>query len=184
MLSVYITDLAAYNKGLLLGRWVTLPTHDLSKEIDAILRDGSEVCCDELGYYEHHEEYFITDYEWSDIGLCEVGEHEDIYILNDVLNIISKTSCTDIRSQKIMKFLLDNHYANDLADAICKLDSVLIYEDMTLVDVASSFVEDIYDLNKLPSIIANNIDYESIARDLSYEGRYYEVDNDVFEYVG
>lgn len=77
MLEVYITDLSAYNQGYLLGEWVTLPleAEQLAKKIEGILYCGSSLCFMENGYYEKHEEYFVTDYEWSDIDLFDIDEY-------------------------------------------------------------------------------------------------------------
>ena len=50
--------------------------------------------------------------------------------------------------------------------------------------LAYDLVEECYDLDSLPSIISNHIDYESIARDLSYENCYYEIDETLYEYIG
>ena len=45
-------------------------------------------------------------------------------------------------------------------------------------------MQECYEVDKLPPIIANNIDYKGIARELDYDGTYWEIDGDVFEYVG
>jgi hypothetical protein len=51
-------------------------------------------------------------------------------------------------------------------------------------DIAYDFINECYGVDSLPSIIANNIDYESIGRELEMDGRYFEVDSDIFEYLG
>ena len=63
MLKVYITDLAAYNSGYLIGEWVTLPIEreELTNGIQQILQLG----CVDCGNSETHEEWFITDYDWE-----------------------------------------------------------------------------------------------------------------------
>ena len=62
MLSVYLTDLAAYNSGCLSGTWVQLPItkFELSQAISEVLTEGEQVTAE-----ENHEEWFITDYEWG-----------------------------------------------------------------------------------------------------------------------
>ena len=54
MLQVYLTDLAAYNAGSLVGRWIQLPldTFSLSQAIAEVLTEG-EYAVDG----EDHEEY-------------------------------------------------------------------------------------------------------------------------------
>ena len=53
-MNVYITDLASYNNGNLVGEWVSLPldNEDLKSKINSILELGSEID----GYGETHEE--------------------------------------------------------------------------------------------------------------------------------
>ena len=196
MLNIYITDLAAYNKGLLVGKWITLPLNavDLLIAVDEVLKEGSKACYEMLGYYEPHEEHFITDYEWvlddADVGsLCEVGEYEDICKLNsmlqdleDALNKSSNHDCGYYLKQ--IRFLIECGIAVNIEDAITKTDDVIVYENTNLSDLAYELIEDIYGVSKLPSIISNNIDYDQIANELRLEGRYYEIDKDVFEYVG
>lgn len=193
MLNIYITDLAAYNKGLLVGKWITLPlnTVDLLIAVDEVLKEGSKACYEMLGYYESHEEHFITDYEWEDgVGsLFEVGEYEDISKLNamlqDLEEALNKSSNHDSGYYlKQIRFLIECGIAVNIEDAITKTDDVIVYENTNLSDLAYELIEDIYGVSKLPSIISNNIDYDQIANELRLEGRYYEIDNDVYEYVG
>ena len=55
MLKIYITDLAAYNKGFLIGEWVSLPTEEkeLNFKIASILKQGESVCTIEYEYERH-----------------------------------------------------------------------------------------------------------------------------------
>lgn len=51
-------------------------------------------------------------------------------------------------------------------------------------DIAYNLIEECYSFENIPDIIANNIDYEKIGRDLEIEGSYYKVNNDIYEYIG
>ena len=51
-------------------------------------------------------------------------------------------------------------------------------------DIAYDFIEECYNLDDMPNIIANNINYESIARNMEIEGSYYKIDADIYEYIG
>ena len=53
-----------------------------------------------------------------------------------------------------------------------------------MTDIAFDLVHDCYDLTSVAPLIANNIDYESIAKELEYDGTYWEVGADVYEYIG
>lgn len=182
MLNIYLTDLSAYNKGFLNGEWISLPMDDdeLASAINKVLRGGEAICAIEYGY-EEHEEWFISDYEWEEIDLFSISEYKDIFEINSQLSQLEILDCTQL---KIIKFLLDNGLANDHNDAIFKCEDVIVYSNTNLKDYVYELIEELYDVNKLPSIIANNIDYVGIATDLSYEGRYYEIDNDLYEYIG
>ncbi len=181
MIKVYITDLAAYNKGFLIGEWISLPLdqNDLKAAIKKTLRGGEAICAIEYGY-EPHEEWFISDYEWEDVDLFTIDEYEDIYALNEKLTILEVLNIDHLKG---IRFLLDERLANSFDDAISKLEDVIIYNNTNLKDYAYELMEELYDLNKLPSLITSNIDYEGIAKDLSFEGRYYEVDGDLYEYI-
>lgn len=74
---IYITDLAAYNNGHLIGEWVSLPMDedDLNFKVAEILSLGAKVCGD-----TEHEEIFFTDYECD---YMEIGEYGNIYHLNE-----------------------------------------------------------------------------------------------------
>ena len=77
-MKVYITDLASYNNGNLVGEWVSLPMDGeaLETKINEILERGSEID----GYGEIHEEYFITDFECE---IFDIDEYTDVFKLNE-----------------------------------------------------------------------------------------------------
>lgn len=166
MLNIYLTDLSAYNKGYLIGEWINLPNGNLGQALEKILKSGEALCFLECGYYELHEEYFITDYEWEEVDIFSVSEYENLKELNSKLELLQNLSLTE---QKIVKFLLEQNLVNDIPDAISKIDDVVIYENSSLSDVAYDLINECYDIDKLPSIITNNIDYDSIANDLEIE---------------
>ena len=175
-MNVYITDLASYNNGNLVGEWVSLPmdNEDLKSKINSILELGSEID----GYDEIHEEYFITDFECD---YYDVDEYENIDNLNNIAH--SMESLNDYE-RKAVKFLLDNYLVNNFEEALEKYDDVIIYEDCSMYDIAYDIVQESFDVEKIPANFSNYIDYNALARDLEYEGRYYEVDNTVYEYIG
>ena len=178
MLKVYITDLAAYNNGVLYGEWVTLPlsTKELTSKIKEILANGEEVV---NGF--NHEEWFISDYEWDYVSLSTISEYEDIYKLNEELLHIGTLDTTTL---KAIKYLLDFNIATDLIDAYYKSSEVRVYENSTLEDIAYEYISECYDLNTIPPIIANNIDYYSVGRDLELDGAYDAIGSDIYEYHG
>jgi antirestriction protein len=177
MLRIYITDLSAYNQGKLIGEFVSLPMdeEDLQKEIKAILAEGAEACGD-----DEHEEYFITDYEFeTETKLFDVHEYSNIIELNSRCEELDGFSEDDL---KRVSYLID-HVGYDFDDALRSYEDVIIYENMTLEEVAEDYIESCYNLNDLPEIISRNIDYASIARDFEMSGEYQTIDNDVYFFI-
>ena len=175
-MNVYITDLASYNNGNLVGEWVTLPldNEDLKSKINSILELGSKID----GYGETHEEYFITDFECD---YYDVDEYENIPKLNEMTELMEGLNDYE---KKAVKFLLDNYLVNSFEEALEKYDEVIIYEDCSMYDIAYDLIQESFDFEKIPANLSNYIDYNALARDLEIEGRYYEVDNAVYEYIG
>ncbi|WP_193315039.1 antirestriction protein ArdA [Poseidonibacter ostreae] len=183
MLKVYITDLSCYNKGFLIGEWISLPMSDdeLSESIDKILLGGEAICAIEYGY-EKHEEYFITDWEWEDIEMFKIEEYSNVFTLNKQLQLIEDQASN---KQKEIAFLLNEGYANNVEDALCKVDDVIVYENQSMKDIAFNLMDELYGVDyKLPPIIANNIDYDGIAYELEISGNYTIVLDDIIEYIG
>lgn len=178
MLKIYLTDLAAYNCGALVGKWITMPMEEieLHQVINEVLSEG-EIAVNG----ENHEEWFISDFEWENIDLFDVEEYENIFELNSKLLLLQEL---DPNQMKRVKFILDEQYTYDIEDAILKAEDVIVYENTTLEDVAYDLIQDCYDIESLPSIITTNIDYSGIASDLEMDGNYYIVDDDIFEYLG
>lgn len=178
MLKVYITDLAAYNGGALVGEWVSLPIEEeeLSLKIKSILKAGENAC----GNYEEHEEYFITDYEFeTEFKFAEVGEYSNPFELNKTCEEFSSYEEEDL---KRISYLVEN-VGFDLEDAKERYEDVYIYEGTTLLEVVEQYIEDTIDLSALPSIISSNIDYESIKIDFEISGEYEIIDNDIYHFV-
>jgi antirestriction protein len=178
MLNVFLTDLQAYHEGHLVGRFITLPISEnkLAQAISEVLRDGEAI----VGS-NNHEEFFLTDWEWGDVEFFTVGEYDNIFELNaKLLKLEDVEAC----KHKAMAFLLSEGLAMDVEDAIRKADDVRVYEGQSMEDIAYDLLQECYGVDTLPSIIANHIDYGGIARDLEMDGTYFEMGNDIFEYIG
>lgn len=178
MLNLYLTDLQSYNEGDLVGKWIKLPltSFELSQALSEVLTEGEVISGS-----DNHEEYFITDWDWNNYEFYDIDEYENIYKLNEELQTLQYKSDYEL---KAIAFLVTEGIAVDIEDAITKADDVYIHENKDMTDIAYDLMQDCYQADKLPSIIANNIDYESIAQELEYDGIYYEVGTDIFEYIG
>lgn len=179
MLKIFLTDLAAYNSGHLVGEWITLPleTEELEVKIQSILAKGEELCSDGI-----HEEWFITDYEWEDVSIFSVGEYENIYTLNEKIKLIEES--IEPWQHRIVKVLLNNGLADTLQDTIDKVDDVIIYKNSTMADIAEQYIEEYTDLNAYHPLIVSHIDYEGIGRDLELEGNFFRENSDIFQFIG
>ena len=179
MLRIYLTDLAAYNSGYLIGEWISLPVDadELRAALSSVLKNGQHVCKDNLP----HEEYFITDSEWSDTELFEIGEYEDVFSLNDQLNLLDEEGLTEYEL-KAIGFLLTNGFSDSLEEAIDKKDEVVIYENSSMSDIAYDYVHECYDLENLPPLISSNIDFDAVGRELEMDGSFFHERNDIYEY--
>lgn len=173
-MTIYITDLGAYNQGYLIGEHISLPMDedDLKSKIDEILSIGAKACGD-----TEHEEIFITDYECD---FMEIGEYDDPFELNRIAQEAEELNDHEL---KIVRFLLNNGLVKDFTESLSQIEEVIIHNG-TMEDIAYEFVNECYDIDSLAPIISNNIDYKSIARDMEIEGRYFEVDGDIYEYMG
>jgi hypothetical protein len=104
-MEIYITDLAAYNNGYLIGEWISLPMskNDLNLKISEILLIGTEAC----NGNEIHEEFFITDYECD---FMKIGEYDNPFKLND---IAEQADGLNDHELKMVRFLLRNGLVKD-----------------------------------------------------------------------
>ena len=178
MLKIFVTDLSAYNNGFLLGEWITLPMdkEELAFKVKIILGKGEMLCNDSF-----HEEYFITDYEFETVDIFSVGEYDNIYTLNEKAQLLEDIEESE---HKLIKFLFDENIVSSLEEAIEKRDEVIVYENMSMREIAEEYVEENFDLDNLSPLIANNIDYNGIAIDFEMDGCYTTVDSDTFHYIG
>lgn len=158
---IYLTNLAKYNEGRLVGKWVDLPLtdEDLTSRLHEVL--GND------------EEYFITDYE----SPIKIAEYEDLVELNNFVSQLEELDECD--QQKTLYLIEVMGYSRQ--EALERYDDVIFYPDMTLEDVASELVEEGL-FGSLSDTIKGYIDYEKLARDLSVDG-YHETEDGTFWYV-
>ena len=157
-MKIYITNLGKYNEGLLVGKWLELPTTE--EEIAKTLQ--------EVKVSEEYEEVFITDYE--DFNGIKIDEFCNIFELNEQCETLSKYE--DELIQAITE--AETTHIERVID-ILERDNYVFYYGMTLEDVAEDIVDECYDL---PEFAKRYFDYGAFARDLGYDG-YTEVETGV-----
>ncbi len=160
-MEIYLTDLAAYNSGHLVGEWVALPCDNLDERLQAILKQGASIVGDGV-----HEEWFITDYE----APFSVHEYDDIYLLND-----KAATMANLSEQELKKIKFLESQGEDFSRALELLNEVSLYEGMSFEDLAWELIEETWDV---PEHLLNYIDAEKFARELEMD--YTEIDGDLF----
>ncbi len=153
MISVFITNLAKYTEGELVGQWVTLPLpeEELDKVIEEILGD--------------EEEYFITDYE-TELPM-DIEEYTCVYNLNELAEQLDYLNDHDLKK---VKAILEWGAYSSLEDVIDNVDNFILYEDIfTEEDLGYYFIYDAGIYN-IPDFMKNYIDYKRLGRDLAMDG--------------
>ena len=178
-MDIYITDLAAYNAGHLVGAWHILPMSEteLTKVIEEVLSKGAEACGDS----EPNEEYFITDYE-SEIL---IDEYDDIFRLNELAELMQLYTDDDFLELRVLSS--EGYDERDVIDEGIEKHNVEIHDyrnNSSFTDtfelLAQDFVNDGL-FGEIPTSLENYIDYEAIARDLRFD--YSEVEINVIARV-
>lgn len=169
---IFITDLASYNEGLLSGRWVDLPMaeDELEEIIKDVLRVGWEesqaaglCCCD------HHEEWFITDYEgfWK-----EIDEYENILELNEEVEMYEEIT-NNISEEALNLILEDTGYTLEGVKELVNSGRYIIYKDVDNEgDVAYQAYEEYGRMEELPLHLECYIDWEKVGRDMFIQGMF------------
>jgi len=169
-MKVFITDLEAYNNGLLVGNWYTLPMDEdlLAESIEDVLNLGRKALKSE----HYHEEYFITDFECE---YMDIEEYEDLAKLNGIAETMEALEDTE---KTAVSLLLENGVVNDLDEAIEKKDDIFCTGETSMEDVAYNYIEETGALKDMGNL-SFYFDYEKLGRDMDIEGSYYEDDEGV-----
>lgn len=150
---IYLTNLAAYNRGDLIGEWVTLPVEEeeLQDELNKVLAQG------EPG----DEEYFITDYEPGSLSL---SEYFNIFSLNELaMNL-------EGMDEDVVETLLQDYGLEETIEIINNGDYHVFDDCNDMEDVARVIVEECDYLANLPEELQYYFDYRSYGQDLEING--------------
>lgn len=153
---IYVGTYGNYNNGSIKGEWIDLPCDNLDEKLLFIFGEGDH-------------EYMIQDFEAD----FKIRECEDLTSLNA---FAEKYDALSEHDQKKVCYLIED--GEDREDALEGIEDVIFYEDMKMVDVVENMVDEGL-FGDIPKAIQNYIDYEAIARDLSYDG-YHETSEGVF----
>lgn len=148
---IYAACLAAYNNGILHGRWIdaTLEPDAIRAEIEAMLAESP---------IADAEEYAIHDYD--DYGKLRLGEYESIDTVHRIALLLKEYG-------KLGEALL-NEYDLDIDEA------ERVFTDgryqgcwSSVEDYAQEYIESCCEI---PDCIAYYIDYSALARDMQLGG--------------
>ena len=168
-MQVYLTNLGAYNEGVLRGNWVDPATCDWEEELKKIgigeERDGCGCV---------YEEFFITDYDDAPFDL---GEYEPLDRLTEIANYCEEYG------KDLVGAMQDN--TGDWDNTVERLDSgdySLVYLDDGWGDntekLGYAYVEEGLFGIQIPPELENYIDYSAIGRTIETgsNGSYVVVD--------
>ena len=149
-INIYVADLAAYNNGILHGRWIdaTQDLEEIQAQVQAMLKDSPE---------PDAEEYAIHDYEG--FGGYGVSEYEGLESAHNVAVFIEEHG--EIGGELL------SHFGDNIEDATKAIEDHYAGEYKSLADYAEELTEQTGDI---PEHLAFYIDYERMGRDMELSG--------------
>ncbi len=172
---IFLTDLAAYNEGHLVGKWLDFPMDNMSltMAISEVLTEGETISGS-----EDHEEYFITDFECD---YYDISEYESLDVLNDLAR---KMEDLDEDEQTAVKLMLENYLVDGINSAVEHLEDIHNTGQTNMEDVAYNYVEEAGTLENMPQSMRYYFDYEALGSDMELNGTYLEdSEGYLWEYV-
>jgi len=162
-LSVFLTNAGKYAEGALVGTFVRLPIES-PKELERVL--------EKIGIGEQYEEYFITDYESSFVGIWDIlGEYESIEALNELAEMLEALSNDDENKLNAILECESCNSIDELKELIKSLDDYDLLPDIDDDEgLGYYYIEDCGIFPDIPECIRNYIDYEKFGRDVRLEG--------------
>ena len=159
-MSIFITNLGKYNEGYLVGKWVRLPVP--SDKLNAVL--------EEIGINEEYEEYFITDFESSFVGMgAAVGEYTSVAALNELAETIDGLSAAE---EEKLGALLESELCRDTQEIAALIEQLDSFDLITGVDddeaLGYYYAEECGGLD-IPENLKNYFDYAAYGRDIRLE---------------
>ena len=155
-INIYVADLAAYNNGILHGRWIdaTQDLEEIQAQVQAMLKDSPE---------PDAEEYAIHDYEG--FGGYSVSEYEGLESAHNVAVFIEEHG--EIGGELL------SHFGDSIEDATKAIEEHYAGEYKSLADYAEELTEQTGDI---PKHLEFYIDYERMGRDMELSGDVYTIE--------
>lgn len=169
MLKIYLTNLAKYNAGELVGEWVDM------EESGAWEEALDRVCPD-----QNTEEWFITDYE-TDFNY-HIDEFDD---LEELAEIGEQTGEMDDEEREILGAAVDviGGPIEDLIEMIQDKDYFVYPDCYDMGDVAYRYMEESGELDQIPERYQGYFDFDALGRDMDIEGTFAEINCGMVEFI-
>lgn len=157
MIRIFLTNLAKYNEGELVGEWIELPIEE--EELQEAIKDI-------LG---EDEEFFITDYE----GIPSISEYESPYKLNDIALELQKHDVGEVTLRALMEVIGDIEQALEVIreQDYFIVEDVSSYKELAQKEGVEGFLPfcifEVEQAGALPYI-----DFEQVGRELDIMGWY------------
>lgn len=166
MISIALEEWGLYNAGVLACKWWDANTdiEEIKEFFTNMRKENGITPYDDL-------ELFNADWEGDEFGIISEGtSFEDIAEINEKIESLDST---DLKKVEYMT----SQCGYELDEAISKVEDCTIYEGMTMYKLAEEFVEEGI-FGTIDEAIQGYLDYDAIARDLSYD--YSEYNGDIF----
>lgn len=168
--AVYLNSSFQYEAGFLNGKWVVLPNDNINQIINDLKTNDD----DTVIILDHENMIFDIDI-YDDVLDINNNLASIIHAIHDVVDKADTTEENKKEMKKDIKhYLKDNDLlSNDLADILFIIYNLDIWiENVTdittpslLFEIGFEDVNNNININNLPNIIKDHIDYEAIGRD-------------------
>ena len=164
---IYVACLAAYNNGILHGKWI-----DVCEGYDHVI-DSIKDMLKSSPLAEECEEWAIHDFEgFGDFRVSECFNIEVVCALAELMK-----EYRDRFSVKAISWLVNDY---GIEDAKERMDDDFLGEFDRPIDLAYHCVEEFGVLDGTSETVARYFDYESFGRDLELNGDIFSVDDYYF----
>ena len=154
--AIYVACLAAYNNGILHGRWIWADdAEEMQTATQTMLEKSPE---------PHAEEWAIHDY--AGFEGCQISEYQRFETVAEIATFIQEH---DALGAKVLE-----HFSGNLDEARTAISEQYSGEYESLADYAQSFTEDCG--GEIPPNLSNYINWDSMAQDMEMNGDIYAIE--------
>lgn len=184
----YIANLGLYNKGEILGEWVSFPLDDANRE-ELLIRlklahrdDSGELVSsyqDSTGAI--YEEYIILDYDTDEeFPTDKLGEYVSFAEQNDhAERFVAFDDCEKLAFRAAVE---EFYTLEEAFEKVENGDYRVYYNCDTMADVAEAYADETCMLDEIPEHLRYYFDFAALGRDMEIEGTYVYIDGNYVEF--